>query len=250
MTNVTRYAMLGLLMGAGMIAGRSEAAVVMNGTRVVYPAQEKDVTVEFTNMGTVPTLVQFWLDTGDDKSTPETAKVPFAVTPPIFRLDPDKSQAVRLVYSQEPLPTDKETLFWANMLEVPPKSTDDGKNRLEFAFRTRIKLFFRPAGLPGDPRSAPQQLGWKLVDGKGGKGVALQVSNPTPYYVNFLQVGLKVGDRLLPQKEGKGGMVAPGGVTTFPISELTSRPAGNAQAQVQVIFDSGAKHTLTRPLSP
>lgn len=249
MTNVLRYAMTGLFFCASIFAGRSEAAVVIGGTRVVYPAQEKDVTVKFTNQGTTPTLVQFWLDAGDEKSTPETSQVPFAVTPSIFRLDAGKSQAVRLVYSQEPLPTDKETLFWANMLEVPP-NTENDKNQLALAFRTRIKVFFRPAGLSGDAQSAPQQLSWKLVDGEAGKGVALQVTNPTPYYVNFLQVGLKVGDRLIPQKEGKGGMVAPGGTTTFPISELTHRPAGNLQTEAQVIFDSGAKSTLTEPLAP
>lgn len=249
MTNVLRYAIAGLFVCAGIFAGRSEAAVVIGGTRVVYPAQENDVTVKFTNRGTTPTLVQVWLDAGDDKSTPDTAKVPFAVTPPIFRLDADKSQAVRLVYSKEPLPSDKETLFWLNMLEVPPREADD-KSRLDFAFRSRIKLFFRPPGLPGDAQSAPHKLSWKLVDGDDGKGVALQATNPTPYHVNFRQVGLKVGDRLIPQKEGKGGMVAPGGTTTFPISELAHRPAGSAQAQIQVIFDSGATGTLTQPLAP
>lgn len=250
MTDVLRYAIAGLLLCAGIFAGRSEAAVVIGGTRVVYPAQEKDVTIKLTNRGNTPTLVQLWLDAGDDKSGPDTAKVPFAVTPPLFRLDPGKGQAVRLMYSNEPLPTDKETLFWVNMVEVPPKAADGDRNRLEFAFRTRIKLFFRPVGLPGDAKSAPQKLTWKLVKGEGGKGVALQATNPTPYYVNFLHVGLKVGDRVLSQKEGKGGMVAPGSTATFPISELSSQPAGHAQAQVEVIFDSGAKDTLAQPLAP
>ncbi|MFC3650399.1 molecular chaperone [Dyella humi] len=253
MTNVMRYAMAGLFLCAGIFAGRSEASVVIGGTRVVYPAQEKEVTIKLTNQGVKPALVQVWLDDGDAKSTPTSSKVPFEVLPPFFRLDPTKGQAVRVMYTKEPLPTDKETLFWVNVLEVPPKSANDGRNLLEFAFRTRIKLFFRPAGLPGTVNSAPEKLTWKLVNGEGGKGMALQVTNPTPYYVNFAHVGLKMGERSISQKGEKGekgGMVAPGGTTTFPLSELSSRPTGDVKAQFDVITDFGAINPMVQPLTP
>src|ERR1700722_16635450 len=105
MNNVMRYAMAGCLLFAGVFAGRSEASVVIGGTRVVYPAQDKEVTVKLTNEGNQPALVQVWLDDGDDKSTPDTAKGPFTVMPPVFRIDPSKGQAVHLVYTKEPLPT-------------------------------------------------------------------------------------------------------------------------------------------------
>ncbi|RDS84182.1 fimbria/pilus periplasmic chaperone [Dyella psychrodurans] len=252
MNNVMRYAMAGLFLCAGIFAGRSEATVVIGGTRVVYPAQEKEVTIKLTNQGTKPALVQVWLDTGDEHSTPTSSKVPFEVMPPFFRLDPSKGQAVRVMYSGEPLPTDKETLFWVNVLEVPPKSADDGRNLLQFAFRTRIKLFFRPAGLPGTVNGAPEKLTWKLVNGEGGKGMALQVANPTPYYVNFASVGVKVGERSIPQQEkgDKGGMVAPGGTTTFQLEGLSSRPTGDVKAQFGVITDFGAINKLEQPLTP
>lgn len=251
MTNVLRYAVAGLFLCAGLCAGRAEAAVVVGGTRVVYPAQQNEVTVKLSNKGSSPMLVQLWIDAGDEKSSPDTAKVPFTLTPPLFRLDPGKGQAARLIYTKEPLAADKETLFWLNMLEVPPKAADDDRNRLEFAFRTRIKLFFRPAGLStSDAKNAPQKLTWKLVGNEGRNGVALQVTNPTPYYVNFAHVGLKVGERSIPQKDEKGGMVAPGGTTTFPIAELTGRPAGDAKAQFDVISDLGARSTIVQPLIP
>ncbi|MFC4761903.1 fimbrial biogenesis chaperone [Dyella koreensis] len=248
MTNVMRYAMAGLLVCAGMFAARSEASVVIGGTRVVYPAQDKEVTIKLNNEGSKPALVQVWLDDGDEKSTPDAAKVPFTVSPPIFRMDPGKGQAVRVVYTKEALPTDKETLFWVNVLEVPPKASDDGRNLLQFAFRTRIKLFFRPPGLAGEVNAAPEKLTWKLVNGEGGKGVALQVTNPTPYHVNFAHVGLKIGERSVTEKGG--GMVVPGGTCTFPLKELTSRPSGDVKAQFDVITDYGAVNTMVQPLAP
>jgi chaperone protein EcpD len=248
MTNVLRYAMAGCLLLSGMFAGRGEASVVIGGTRVVYPAQDKEVTVKLNNEGSQPALVQVWLDSGDEKSTPDTAKVPFTVAPPIFRMEPGKGQALRIVYTKEPLPTDKESLFWVNVLEVPPKSDDDGRNKMQFAFRTRIKLFFRPAGLPGDAASAPEKLSWKVMAGEGGKGVALQVTNPTPFHVSFAHVGLKIGERRIPGS-GKGGMVAPGANTTFPLDGVTALPGADAQAEFTVINDYGADNTLLKPLA-
>lgn len=249
MTNVLRHVMTGLLLCTALFASRAEATVVINGTRVVYPARQNEITVGLENRGTTPSLVQVWLDAGDETSTPDSIKVPFTITPPLFRLDGGKSGSVRIIYSKEPLPGDKESLFWLNVLEVPPKSSNEGnKNLLEFAFRTRIKLFFRPAGLPGSAADAAHKLSWKLVDGEGGKGVALQATNPTPYYVNFAAVGLSIGEHSI--KTRGGGMVAPGGTTVFPIKELASRPTGEVKAQFNVISDYGAVSTIVQPLTP
>lgn len=250
MTNVWRHAMAaaGLVLALGF-APTSEASVVIGGTRVVYPAQDKEVTIKLANEGEKPALVEVWMDEGDEKSTPESAKVPFTIAPPIFRMDPGKGQAVRVVYTKEPLPTDKETLYWVNVLEVPPKaSADSDRNLLQFAFRTRIKLFFRPPRLPGDPAIAPEQLTWKLVPGESGKGIALQVTNPTPYYVNFAHVGLKAGEH--DYMERGGGMVAPGTNSTFPITQIAGRPGGEVKAAFDVINDFGAIGHHEAPLSP
>jgi chaperone protein EcpD len=238
-TNLWRCAMVGLLAAAGLFGARSEASVVIAGTRVVYPSQDKEITIKLTNPGASPELVQVWMDSGDEKSTPDSARVPFTLTPPIFRMEPHKGQAVRVMYSKEPLPTDKESLFWVNMLEVPPRADNpDGKNLMQFAFRTRIKFFFRPAGLAGDVATASDKLSWKLLEDGRGKGLLLQVSNPTPYYVNFSTVGLKVGARFYEHKSG--GMVAPGATSTFKIPDLMSRPAGDVRAKFDVINDYGA----------
>lgn len=248
MTNLLRYGMACLIAAAGLHASPSAASVIIGGTRVVYPSQEREVTVKLTNQGSKPALVQVWMDDGDEKSTPDMAKVPFTVTPPIFRMDGGKGQAVRLVYTKEPLPTDKESLFWLNVLEVPPKAANSqDQNQLQFAFRTRIKVFFRPVGLPGEVETAPDKLVWKLVSDKSGKGYALEVSNPTPYYVNFAAVGLKIGEQSI--RENGGGMVAPGATTTFPIPQLKTSPSGEAQAQFELITDYGAVNKKLMPLA-
>ena len=102
------------------------AGVVVNGTRVVYPADKREVTVSIRNAGETPSLVQAWLDAGDPHSKPGEAKVPFVLTPPLFRLDPTKVQSLRLVYTHDALPVDRESLFWLNVLDVPPRAAATG----------------------------------------------------------------------------------------------------------------------------
>jgi chaperone protein EcpD len=243
-----RYAMAGVLAATSLFAARSEAGVVMGGTRVVYPSQDREVTIKLSNEGKIPSLVQVWMDNGDEQSTPDATKVPFTILPPISRIEPGKSQAVRVLYTKEPLPTDKESLFWFNLLDVPPKANNpDGKNLMQFAVRTRIKFFFRPSGLAGDAITAPDKLTWKLVNGEDGKGVALQATNPTPYYVNFASVSIVAGKHVHTNKHG--GMVAPGASSIFPIPDLASRPEGDVKAAFEAISDYGGIGAHESPLS-
>ncbi|WP_437676671.1 fimbrial biogenesis chaperone [Sorangium sp. So ce131] len=110
---------------------------------IIYPADHREVAVEVRNNGDKPTLVQAWLDRGDADQAPDTINVPFLLTPPIFRIDPGHRQTLRITYapSGEHLPQDRESVFWLNVLEVPPA----GANVL--ATRSRISLFYRPQGL-------------------------------------------------------------------------------------------------------
>ena len=98
------------------------AAVVVDGTRVVYPAAKREVTINIRNPGATPSLVQAWLDAGDPHAKPGESKVPFVLTPPLFRIDPTKVQSLRLVYTHDPLREDRESLFWLNVLDIPPRA--------------------------------------------------------------------------------------------------------------------------------
>lgn len=53
------------------------------------------------------------------------------------------------------LPQDRESLFYFNLREIPPKSSKP--NTLQLALQTRIKLFYRPAPLAVNPNDKPWQ---------------------------------------------------------------------------------------------
>lgn len=246
-----RRFMAACLFMAGCGASAVQASVVIGSTRVIYLSSEKVVTVSLSNWGAQPVLVQAWVDTGDALATPDTIQIPFIVQPPMFRMEPGRGHAVRLTYTGDPLPDNRETMYWFNALEVPPRQVAAADaNHVRFALRTRIKLVFRPSGLPGNAAEAFKQLGWKWATGAGGKGIALAVTNPSAYYVNFADVGLKVGG--VRKLIGNGGMVAPGATTTFSLDplKLADRPSGDVKASFDVIDDSGASSEQEAALAP
>jgi chaperone protein EcpD len=187
----------------------ANAAIVIGGTRVVFPAQARDVSLRLENKGGDPALVQVWVDDGDERSTPASAHAPFAITPPVFRIDPGNGHALRIVHVGDDVPHDKEVLYWLNVLEIPPKASDvEGKNVLQFAFRHRLKLLHRPKGLPSSPDRAVATLRWSIE--RGANGSSLKVVNPSPYHVSFNAVDLHAGDGDGTAVPLGGGMVAPG----------------------------------------
>ncbi|WP_088500908.1 fimbria/pilus periplasmic chaperone [Burkholderia ubonensis] len=220
----------------GMAALSAQAAIVITGTRVVYPEQSREVNVRLTNIETAPVLVQSWIDDGDSDANPDQIKVPFVLTPPVFRVEPKKGQTLRIMYTGTNLPTDRESVFWLNVQEIPPQPTNaEDTNLLQLAFRTRIKLFFRPAALQDGPSG--ELLKWKVVhDGKGQS--VLRVDNPSPYYVSFSHVALKAGDKEI---QFDPSMVAPFGQVSFTQQPGTRSTLARGAISYKLLNDYGAE---------
>jgi P pilus assembly chaperone PapD len=206
---------------------QAQASVVIAGTRVIYNAKDTETTIKLTNEGKAPALTQAWIDKGDPKASPSSIEVPFTVTPPVSRIDPGKGQTLRIIYTGEALAQDRETVFWLNVLEIPPKpaAEDADANKLQLAFRSRIKLFFRPAGLKGNADDAPGTISWRVTQA-GGKP-AIEASNPSKYHVSFAGIELAGGGKTA--KFEDGGMVGPGETRAFP---LTGDVAQGPEAKV------------------
>ena len=77
-----------LLLACGQ---QAMAGIVISGTRVIYPAQSREITVQVQNVGDGPSLVQAWIDSGDPEQTAESTDAPFVLTPPIGRVEPGRS---------------------------------------------------------------------------------------------------------------------------------------------------------------
>ncbi|MEB6336724.1 fimbrial biogenesis chaperone [Serratia rhizosphaerae] len=194
-----------------------QAGVIIGGTRVVYDGGKKESSLSISNPDKVPYLVQSWIDAGEDSAV----KAPFIITPPLFRLDDGQNNILRIVRAGGALPDDKESLYWLNIKSIPSAPKQD--NTLQIAVKTRIKLIYRPRGLEGSLNDAAQKVTWQR------NGNALQVSNPSPYYLTFFNVkvnGVAVKDAT---------MVAPRSSARFTL------PSGNSGGALtwQIINDFG-----------
>ncbi|WP_332437866.1 molecular chaperone [Burkholderia ubonensis] len=234
------------VMASALFSTLASAGVVISGTRVVFPSTEREVTVKLTNEGKAPALVQAWLDTGDANESPDKIDVPFMLTPSMFRLEPGRGQTLRIIQSEATLPADKESLFWLNVLEIPPKAANgDDRNKIQIAFRSRIKLMYRPADLPGSARAASTQLKWTLVR-DGNAAYRLEAANPTPYVVNVGYATLKSAGK---EYDAHMGYALPGGTLSLPVEGLVSPPAADASVKFGSIDDWGATQAHEQPVA-
>ncbi len=55
----------------------AHAGIVIYGTRIIYPAENKEVMVQLMNQGNRSSLLQAWIDDGDTSLPPEKIQVPF-----------------------------------------------------------------------------------------------------------------------------------------------------------------------------
>ena len=128
---------------------------------------------------------------------------------------------MRITWTQQPLAQDRESLFWFNVLEVPPKAKDgDSQNVLQLAFRTRIKMFFRPNGLPGDPAIAAGNLKWSQ------QGTALIANNSSPYYVSMAKATITVNGKKI---EVDSHTIPPLSNETIPVKNAPALRGGKIE---------------------
>lgn len=195
----------------------SAGGVALGATRIIYPQGSAQVSLPVNNSDeTSRFLIQSWVEDASGKKT-----AAFSVTPPLFAIEPQKENTLRISYTGAPLPTDRETLYWFNSKAIPQSDEKSRTlNTLQVASLSRIKLFVRPAGLQPKPNDAPQQLRFSRAGGE------LVVHNPTPYHLTL--VNIKDGSAGLPNT-----MVAPMATAAIPST-------GSGPVSYRTINDYGA----------
>ncbi len=222
------------------------AEVVIDRTRLIYPATQREVTVHLTNQATGPRLVQVWMDSGDAQVRPEFVDVPFSVTPPILRMEAAQRASLRVFLQAvdgQREASDREAVYWLNVLGIAPSPVEGGQASVRLAIRSRIKVFLRPKGLAGDAASAPQALRWRLLDTSSGE---LEVHNPTGFYLSLSRVALtRAGIRRHSQDPP---MLAPLTTTRLSLSETLPARVGPASISFTTLDDYGIPRHHTQPL--
>jgi|AGFT01.1.fsa_nt_gi P pilus assembly protein, chaperone PapD len=206
------------------------ASVQLGSTRVIYHSDDKNVSVQVNNPGKEPVLLQSWIDDGDTQLSPEKINVPFVLTPPLTRVNQGEGQTLRLAYIGTNLPVNRESIYWLNVLEIPPVAGKNSNN-IQVAFRSRIKIFYRPAPLTDKgAQEAPAQLKWNV------QGDRITIANPTPYYVSILEIAATVNGK---EFSIPADMVAPHSKESFVVPTTIKLNSGT-KISVNTMNDYGA----------
>ncbi|WP_242175887.1 MULTISPECIES: fimbria/pilus periplasmic chaperone [unclassified Pseudomonas] len=186
----------------------ANAAVGLDRTRVIFEGGKDATSVNITNNNTqLPYLAQGWIE--DEAGNKITS--PLTVLPPVQRLEPGKQSQVKVqaLPAAKLLPQDRETVYYFNLREIPPRT--DKANTLQIALQTRIKLFYRPQAITPSQQDLSNPWQEKLTLTR--EGDVYQVHNPTPYYVTLVDARASKEGKTVPGFEPV--MIAPKGSQTL-----------------------------------
>lgn len=230
LSGLFRGIIAGMVMCAGIATVSAETTGMNIGdTRLVYNAGSKSVSTDAINGNKFPYLVQSWVE--DMQGQRSSA---FIVTPPLFRLEAEHSTRLRITRTGT-LPEDRETVSWLVVRFIPstPTVKDDAGNSLKLSTRIRVKLFYRPSGLPGSPEKTAESLQWSR------QAASLVLTNPNAYSVSL--AGLRVN-----------GLDVKGSGVTVPAYTSRRFSLKNGIGGVKLVFgvidDYGAVKSFTRSL--
>ncbi|HBO22406.1 MAG TPA: fimbrial protein [Providencia sp.] len=178
-----RQGLLGILFCLiSLVSISAYSAVTLDRTRIIFPGAAKSINVTITNDNPEEAyLAQSWIE---DLQGKKLTKGAILATPPLQRIEPSSNSLVRLSLTPEfsKLPQDRESVFYFNLREVPPRSIDG--NTLQIALQSRVKLFYRPASILSESET---KWAHKVTLTKIAKGY--RINNTTPFYLTVIGLG-------------------------------------------------------------
>lgn len=161
-----------------LTAQAGQAAIALDRTRAIFDGHEKAISLNIRNDNPrLPYLAQAWLEDLQGNRI----NSPLMAVPPVQRVEPGSKSQIRVSSLPDvaKLPQDRESVFYFNVREIPPRS--EKPNVMQVALQTKIKLFYRPEGIMPAQNEIWQE---KLVLTQTGNGY--KIDNPTPYYVTVI----------------------------------------------------------------
>lgn len=204
------YRMLsGMLLTFSLFSQASSGGISLGQTRVIFSSLDKAQTLTISNSGTQAYLIQ----TRVLNKLNDTASAPFIVTPPLFPLQGNSRQVLRLLPQNFSLPVDRESLFYISVSAIPAQSGPVTlKDRLSVGVRFVIKLFYRPQGL-----SAVGSSCYLLFRQEPH---VVRIINPSGYFQTIGMLSFDERPRVLDQETS---MVPPYSSITLPVDRAVNR---------------------------
>ena len=186
-----------------LACGDAAAGVTAERTRVIVEQGQREVSLVLVNQNDYPVMVQTWIDDGRPDSGPDEAEAPVIPLPAMFQLAAGQRQSLRLLYVGPAPAADRESMYWLNLLEIPPDRLPGqapDPTRLTVTMRTQMKVIYRPAALKGKAGQAAAKLAFRRDRER------LLAVNAAPFYITLSGLSLCNGQAVPVAGEG---LIAP-----------------------------------------
>lgn len=206
----------------------ANAAVGLDRTRLIINGDKKSETLTITNHNKeAPYLAQSWVEDDSGKKLENE----FIALPPLQRIEPNSKGQIKVqTMAGSSHPQDRESLYYFNVREIPPKSKKP--NTLQIALQTRIKMFYRPEALKLASGDVPQTALTLRREGD-----RYRIINPTGYYITIVNMS---SNNAASNNDFKSVMIAP---KSSEIVEMSAAKLG-AQPVLTYINDWGGRPKL------
>lgn len=230
---------IALFTAAILLSLPARAGIVASATRVIFTDNNAEKSLMLVNTNPYQVLVQTWIDHGNIDSTPGNVTTPFVAVPAIFTLEPNTMQGLRIVKNNLPLPTDRESVFWLNLYEIPPtqKVKPPEQQSVLLTMNTQMKVFYRPAGLK-DGDLAANSLRFTLRHHPSGANIICH--NSSAFFISFAAITLRDGQHNFAVESQPDMMTPPFAEKayqlTFPAETILSN---SLMIKAEIIDDTG-----------
>lgn len=237
----------GKLLSAGTIiscvvffSGHLHAAGIALGLqRLVINEGDNTVSVPVINNTSLPHLINSRIHVDTDGSE---GRVPFFVSPPLFRLEAQSEGVVRVSGDTHTLPKDRESVYYLTVIGIPSTNplartpSERGvTGAVSFSYGLTVKVFYRPQGLSSSAGEAAKSIHFYR------NGNKVKIDNPSPYFVSFNSLKIN-GSRVKFDKQTPG-MVAPFSSVNVPLS-TPSPVSETGKVSWSAVVDSGKNVTF------
>lgn len=223
------------------------SGVIPEKSRIVFNGKNTTQSYILVNTNNYPVVVQLWIDDGEFNANPELTPSPFVITPVMSKMAPSKINEIKIIYSGDDfkLPTDRESLYWLNIFEVPPVNKyNPAKNEIALSMLTQIKVLYRPENIEINEFDLIDKFDKLLFTlRQNDKGVLyLAIDNPTEYVASLANLTFKSSEnnKLVDFKPDTLSSVTllPKSTKEFPIS-ITDQSTIIHELEYWLIDDQG-----------
>jgi len=228
-----------LLIGGLLPAMLVQAGIIASATRVIFREGDNEKSLMLLNTNDYPIVVQTWVDDGDVNAAPEQSTAPFVSLPAVFSMQPKTMKGLRLIYNQQSLPKDRESVFWINLYEIPPTRPviPPLQPSVTMAMNTQMKIFYRPKAVVAAEKDAPKPM---FTLKKEDNHYVLLCDNPSPVYLSFSRLALRIGQQNYPVQQESDMMTPPFGSKKYRIDGIVQSGAmSSAMVNAAIIDDQG-----------